>query len=329
MLDNSPTAGVCVLDRNVYPHIYEAVLEHAPVASLLRLRATCRTLRDWADPLLAPDLTISYVSSSRGVRVSSSTGFCPHFPTPVLRSHTQAAEWPTSAMSLFTHVLSLTTVVDLTETFPPTGLDPLPSFLRNVRTARIAVVKDGWSDMPRPPDLSGPIVAPEYILLGPSSWATMPGVRIPPSVERLVVNSPLHTPVIALDNIGRSPSLRECVFIFDARFRLDRSDPDFALMQQHQALAHSLSELLVAGRELQITLVNIGAVNPMTLGIAPAELGESTLEETLTERVRFHIVRQLGDDVGTRCDRLRFLTLDEYAVLRTPEQLALELGERE
>lgn len=319
-----------VLDHKAFPHIFETILAHAPAASILRLRLTCHALRDWADARLAPDLAIRYDYSSRGIVASSSTGFRPRFPTPVLARHTQTVEWPSSATSLFSRILAHTRIVDLAETFPPNGLEPLPTFLSEVEVARIAVCKDGWSEMPRPPDLSGPIAAREYVLLGPvSEWATMPGLRIPQGVDRVVINSPLHSPTVILENIGRSPQLRECVFIFDARAGLDRSVPDFDLKQQHQALVYSVAGLLVAGsEELRVLLVNLSAVRPMTLGIASAEMAGRTLEETLTQRVKFHIMRELGDS-GTRGDRLRFLSLEEYTATRTPKQLSLEIGDRE
>lgn len=315
-----------VLDRRAFPHIFQAILIHAPAASLLRLRATCRALRDWADSRLAPDLTLTYVSSSRGVVATSSTGFRPHFPTPVLR-RTASSEWPEPANSLFRRVLAHTSVVDLAETFPPKGLAPLPCFLTSVKTVRITVDTDGWSEIPHPPDLSGPILAPEVILLGPNTWATMPGVRIPHGVERLVVNSPLHSPVIALDNVGRPSSLREAVFIFNCRTGLDRSDPDFELKQQHQALSYSVAGMLAAATLLEVTIVNLAAVHPMTLGIATAEMVGRTLQETFEERVRLCIRRQLGDHDPR--DRVRFFSLDEYAATRTRDQLALEVGDSE
>ncbi|BEJ07874.1 hypothetical protein CcaverHIS641_0411430 [Cutaneotrichosporon cavernicola] len=311
------------LDHKAFPDIFEAILSYAPAASILRLRLTCRRLRGWADARLAPDLAIAYVSSVRGVRARSSTGFTPHFPTPVLR-RTQAAEWPSSATRLFASVLAHTTTVDLAEVFPPTGLHPLPSFLTNVETLRIAVSRDGWSEAPRPPDLTGPLTAPEVILLGPTSWSTMPGLRIPHGVRRLVINSPLHSPMIQVDNVGRPTDLSEAVFLFDARDGLDWADPDFALKQQHQALVYSVAGILVASPRMRVTLVNLDALSPMALGIAPVEMAGKRVQEVFAERVRVHVVRQLGevDVLG-----LQFLSLEEYAATRSAEELALEMGE--
>ncbi|KLT38959.1 hypothetical protein CC85DRAFT_289036 [Cutaneotrichosporon oleaginosum] len=324
MSDQQPARiSQAVLDHKAFPHIYEAILGAAPSASLLRLRLVSRSLRDWVDSRLAPDVTIAYVSVARGVRVRSRTGFAPHFPTPVLR-RSQAAEWPSSASRFFSRVFAHTTTVDLGEVFPPTGLHPLPSFLTHVQTLRMAVSRDGWSEAPRPPDLSGPITAPEIILLGPTSWSTMPGLRIPHGVRRLVLNSPLHSPMIQVDNVGRPADLATAVFLFDARHELDRADPDFALKQQHQALMYSVAGMLAAAPKMHVTLVNIHALSPMTLGIAPAEMGGRGVEDVFAERVRVQVIRQLGEvDLAG----LEFMTLEEYAATRTPEQLALELGE--
>lgn len=319
----SDAAPGAVLDHRAFPHIYEAILSHAPAASLMRLRLVSRSLRDWADARLAPDLALTYVSSERGVRARSSTGFSPHFPTPILR-RTQAAEWPMSATRLLARILAHTTIVDLSEVFPPTGLHPLPSFLTRVHTLRIAVSRDGWSVAPRLPDLSGPIAAPEVILLGPTSWSTMPGLRIPRSVRRLVLNSPLHSPMLQVDNVGRPAGLTEAVFLFDARHGLDRADPDFALKQQHQALVYSVAGMLAAAPFMRVVLVNLEALNPMTLGIAPAEMAGRGLQEVLAERVRVQVARQLGD---LEVAGLEFLSFDEYAATRSTEQLKLEMGE--
>ncbi|BEJ15365.1 hypothetical protein CspHIS471_0411320 [Cutaneotrichosporon sp. HIS471] len=321
---SGPDTGGAALDHKAFPHIFEAILSYAPAASILRLRLTSRRLRGWADARLAPDLAIAYVSSARGVGVLSSTGFAPHFPTPVLR-RTQAAEWPSSATRLFASVLAHTTTVDLAEVFPPTGLHPLPSFLTNVETLRIAVSRDGWSEAPRPPDLTGPLTAPTVILVGPTSWSTMPGLRIPHGVRRLVINSPLHSPMIQVDNVGRPTDLSEAVFLFDARNGLDWADPDFALKQQHQALVYSVAGILVASPRMSVTLVNLDALSPMTLGIAPVEMAGKRVQEVFAERVRVHVFRQLGevDVLG-----LQFMSLEEYAATRSAEELALEMGER-
>ncbi|GMK58079.1 hypothetical protein CspeluHIS016_0501110 [Cutaneotrichosporon spelunceum] len=56
-----PTAGMPPkrehpLDHTAFPHVFERVLLHAPHRSLLRLRATCRTLRDSIDRAMATHL---------------------------------------------------------------------------------------------------------------------------------------------------------------------------------------------------------------------------------------------------------------------------------
>ncbi|KLT46329.1 hypothetical protein CC85DRAFT_281416, partial [Cutaneotrichosporon oleaginosum] len=48
-----------VLDHTAFPHLLRAILDAAPPASLLALRATSRALRDAADPKLAHHLVLS------------------------------------------------------------------------------------------------------------------------------------------------------------------------------------------------------------------------------------------------------------------------------
>lgn len=53
-----PDLPSTVLDSTAYPHILDHIVAHAPHASLLRLRATCRALRDKIDARLSYHLVV-------------------------------------------------------------------------------------------------------------------------------------------------------------------------------------------------------------------------------------------------------------------------------
>lgn len=70
-----------MLDHQAYPHIFELILEHAPYASLLALRAACTTLRKTIDSRIGGHLVIrAGQPPPKGAKWAKTAGFLPRGP---------------------------------------------------------------------------------------------------------------------------------------------------------------------------------------------------------------------------------------------------------
>jgi hypothetical protein len=126
-----------LLDAHAYPHIFDAIVENAPTASLVVLRQTCRHLRERIRPMLFRHIVfvpVVPVATSPEGEIHIRTGSAPHLYLGRFRI---VDEMPVPCASLALSELRLTHTLDMY--FPGDSvrtLSSLYSHMPHLRTVR-------------------------------------------------------------------------------------------------------------------------------------------------------------------------------------------------
>lgn len=350
-----PPPPSVTIDHTAYPHIIDAVLEHASHSALLGLRGTSREFRDRIDANLAQHVVVerkrtsaASTSVSSLSSVSTTSTVSSHHNTSPSAVHIcdpdgrripglRAESKPSTRVN--TRVLSHAKIITLRgERRVCDFVVRRAAHLPHVHTLRLGITTDTWaSGIPATlwgaGSASSPSVVPRTLVAFiPQTPVSIPrelqaarrAHKLPEGVARLVVNMPVRAPIATvLDQWGQPASLREVVLVLSP----PPSDPLMIYAGRSFTLIVSLLCFYLRAPQVRCTIVHGVSQLSTVLRQEVISLFTSIKEETLKttkENSPGPLSPKVESDIEQYYSRIAFVTQSEYRDTVGAEQFALE-----
>lgn len=329
---NSTTAASAAFDMLAFPHLYETILDHVPLPTLLSVRAASHTCRAMVDRRLARHLVVRARNQRQGLQTIpigiTSTQACPINAPNLVSVVDERDQW--DALEHWTARLGgHVRILDLCDNVAPFILPPTTQRLSNLTSLRVR----GKFKV----DLCAFNVKKVVVCEGPN-YRYVPfslsrcSSRLPPNLTRLVFHFQCHAPVswpILFPIVGQytfPASLQEVVVFVNRRVTVDEPPRGYRNLAVHAMGDHTatmerdLQGLVRLGHEWASGRMGSDAATsaPRTLTIVdeeeysyPCRGPRTTFHCKSTEALR----SALGGDpevAGVDLGFVRFLTREEY-----------------